>query len=275
MFIDTNKRIKKVAVCVTGHLRTFIEPGVHSALAKNIAHDGVSVDTYIVGHTGTYAYTPRAKNGLSYLMAHTSALENANSPEILKAINFPGLNTRKAFITKGDCAALEASWHADGVTDRICHENGNFLQVMWIDKCIHMIRETGINYDLVLRTRPDVGVFQPVNYSALPWNRVGCMRKDDVPLCRADWFFAMSMPTVHTWWDRIASVYVDIEKSGRFGSPIIEYTIFNDSPTFQTLFPAAIVRSPTEVECFRLMDVGLRSACEGLAAGGYFGNQVH
>jgi len=204
---------------------------------------------------------------------HASDLENASSLAIQKAIKFAGLNTKETYITKGgDCAALLAAWRKAGVTGRRCGPNKNFMQVMWIDHCVHMVRKSGVVYDLILRTRPDVGVFQSINYNALPLNAVSAMPKDEGG--GADWFFAFPMSLVDTWWDRIASLY-----AADAAGPLPDYTLF--APPFirgalyVTQFPAVIIRTPTHVECFRLQDVGLERACYQLQASGYFGDKVH
>lgn len=274
-----NKGAKKVAVCLAGHLRTFIEPGVYSAFAKNLAQEGVSVDTYVVGHLGSHAGNPWAKqHGLDYQQTHANLLENANSSAIQMAMKFPGLNVKKTLVTKGDCAALEAAWHADGVTGRSCRKpyeiDSNFMQIMWLDRCVHMVRTSGVAYDLLVRTRPDVGVFQPIDYSSLSLTAISFMDKED-GVSKADWFWTMPMSMVNAWWDRIVKDYVQFAEPGGYPQvPSPDFYIFNQGALTLTQFPAVIVRSPSEVECFRLMDSGLRNACKGLGDG-YFGNTMH
>eukprot|EP00930_Biecheleria_cincta_P028264 TRINITY_DN1970_c0_g1_i9.p1 TRINITY_DN1970_c0_g1~~TRINITY_DN1970_c0_g1_i9.p1 ORF type:complete len:296 (+),score=43.65 TRINITY_DN1970_c0_g1_i9:204-1091(+) len=268
MSMSESKRARKVAVCVSGHLRTFILPGVHSALAKHAVQvDGVSVDTYIVGHLGKYANTVSAFTGMGFQESHASALGNAQSPEVQSAIHYAGLNTKDTYISMGDCPALEAAWQADGIKGRGCKEFGSFLQIMWLDQCVRMVRTSGVAYDLIVRTRPDMGVFQPIDYNSLPLNQVSFMPKDDG---RADYFFAIPMSLVTAWWDGIANMYV----GGEMQAP--DFKIFGDGAGMhQTQFPAAIVRDPSKVECFRLMDAALRSACQQAQNGQYFGYQVH
>eukprot|EP00930_Biecheleria_cincta_P028262 TRINITY_DN1970_c0_g1_i6.p1 TRINITY_DN1970_c0_g1~~TRINITY_DN1970_c0_g1_i6.p1 ORF type:complete len:343 (+),score=51.66 TRINITY_DN1970_c0_g1_i6:63-1091(+) len=271
MSAGESKRAKKVAVCASGHFRTFIEPGVHSALAKHAVQvGGASVDTYIVGHLGNYAATASAQTGLGYQAAHARALGSAQTPEIQSAINYAGLNTKKTHISMGDCPALQAAWQAGGVTGRSCRPNGNFMQMMWLDECVRMVRTSGVAYDLIVRTRPDMGVFQPVDYNALPLNQVSFMPKDGYPQFRADYFFAMPMSLVAAWWDSIANMYAGGEDS------FPDLALFGDGAGMhETQFPAAIVRDASNVECFRLTDATLRLACQQTQNGHYFGGQVH
>eukprot|EP00931_Biecheleriopsis_adriatica_P032575 TRINITY_DN19000_c0_g1_i1.p1 TRINITY_DN19000_c0_g1~~TRINITY_DN19000_c0_g1_i1.p1 ORF type:complete len:340 (+),score=31.63 TRINITY_DN19000_c0_g1_i1:61-1080(+) len=258
------KHTRRVAVCVAGHLRTFIETGVHSALAKNAVQDA---DTYIVGHTGSYTGSASAQSGSEYLSSHAEALGNAHSPEIEQALNFAGLHTQDTYISNGDCSALQARWDASGVTGWTCRGNGNFMQIMWINECIRMIRTSGKEYDLIVRTRPDVGVFQEVNYNALVLNAVSYMPKADSG--RSDWFFTIPQDIVNTWWDKIANMYAGGTNS------LPDYTIFSGNGMHESQFPVAIVRSPTRVECERLPDLYLRSSCYQAEGNGYFGTIHH
>lgn len=250
-----------VAVCVTGHLRTFVLPGVYSGLVANLLRTVPGrADVFMVGHLGQYKGSDNAIESMEM-----EGVMSSDDPGLKAALSLVGADASNTKITAGDCSSLEAAWRSEGVSGRVCTGEGNFMQIMWLDECIQMVRRSGESYDLVVRTRPDVGVFAPMPWPGVSLGSVSYMPKDAGG--RADWFFTIPWPMVAAWWDAIANLYA----SGSNGVP--DYTIFNaGSETLaEANFPAAIVRGRRSAQCFRLVGSAAYAAdCEQKAAAGYF-----
>lgn len=270
--LDKNHR---VAVAVTGHLRTFTLPGVYQALAKNVVQSapGGPADVFLVAHTGKFAKSPR---GEKFLTAFDSKdLVDEHSAALQAALSYRPLNIKYQLISDGSCKALKEAWKEDGFRDRHCHgtglsnrAEGVFMQVMWMDHAFHKIRTSGTHYSVIVRSRPDVGIFSMLDWrNSIATDKISVMKKDSGG--RADWFFSFPTHFLDTWWDKIAQKY-------RLGiKSLPDYYMFNHQIKFKlvgrTSFPAAIVRSPKEVECDRLKsDPTIKKECENAVTVGYF-----
>lgn len=255
----------RVAVCSTGHLRTFVQPGVYSGLVANLLQTlPGTTDLFLTGHLGYYAGSADA----SYTIQDKQGVTSAYDEALTRALKYVGLNGSQAEITQGDCSALQAAWRRDGITGRYCNgQSGDFMQIMWLDHCIRRVRQSGTKYDVLVRMRPDVGIFKPI-YS-LDRESVSYMQKDAGG--KADWFFTVPWATLETWWDPLAELY----SYGGGGLP--DYTLFEDTRGLtETDFPVAIVRGRRSAQCFRLVhSFEHRSDCYKKAPSGYFGDQIH
>jgi len=185
----------KVAICSTGHLRTFSLPGMYSSLSKHLLRTGPdSVDLYLVGHLGAFRGSEDAQTTVQM-----DGPATADDVQLTQALGHLGLGSDHVEHTSGDCTALEESWARDGITGRVCKNNGNFMQMMWLDHCVHMVRSSGKQYDLLVRMRPDVGIFQPFPWDMVSKDHVTYMQKDAGG--RVDWFVTVPWSTIDTWWD--------------------------------------------------------------------------
>jgi hypothetical protein len=270
--LDSNHR---VAVAVTGHLRTFILPGVYKALAKNVIQTapGGPADVFLIGHTGIFAKSPDAKKHVAFLNKQDLG---EGSSAVQKILSYRPLNIKYKLITDGSCEALKDAWKEDGIvmnrhcrgTGLMTRNEGIFMQVMWMDHAFHKIRTSDTKYSVIIRSRPDVGVFAPIDWRwSIAPNKISIMKKDAGGM--ADWFFSFPTHFLESWWDKIASVYL----RGAKNSP--DYYMFSHHIKMvhvgRSFFPAAIVRNPDEVECFRLKyDVFEMKDCEKAEKSGYF-----
>ncbi|CAE8583017.1 unnamed protein product [Polarella glacialis] len=62
---------------------------------------------------------------------------------------------------------------------------------MWNDQCIRKVKQSGVQYDMIARTRPDIGVFDKINWNALSQARVSYMPENSGG--NTDWFFSIPM----------------------------------------------------------------------------------
>lgn len=260
---DMDSKGLRIAVCSTGHLRTFPLPGVYSALAEHLLRTAPgAVDLFLVGHLGAYRGNPN-----SQYYQETDGPTTADDGQFTQALRHLELiGSDHVEDTSGDCEALEGSWARDGITGRKCtdidgHLHGNFMQMMWLDHCVRAVRNSGRQYDLFVRTRPDVGIFQPFPWKTISMDHVTCMQKDGG--VHADWFFTVPWSMLDTWWDPIADKYAQ----GFDGMP--DHEIFGPGQIFanstmvaESNFPVVIVRGRRKAQCWRIVaDVALQTDC--------------
>jgi len=254
----------KVAVCSTGHLRTFSLPGMYSSLSKHLLQSAPgSADLYLVGHLGAFRGSDDA-----HKTVQMDGPATADDALLTQARGHLGLSGDHVEHTSGDCTALEESWARDGITGRVCTDNGNFMQMMWLDHCVHMVRNSGKHYDLLVRMRPDVGIFQPFPWDTLSDDHVTYMQKDAGG--KVDWFFTVPWSTIDTWWDPVAAMYA----TGFGGLP--DYSIFSHSEMLvERNFPVVIVRGIRSAQCWRIVTSSkLQSDCEQKTGSGFW-EQLH
>jgi len=256
-----HKADKSIAVCSTGHLRTFSLPGMYSSLEKHLLKTAPgSIDLFVVGHLGVYRGSDDAQDTVQM-----DGPSTADDEQLIQALDHLGLKgSDRVEHTSGDCSALEASWDRDGTEGRSCMGNGNFMQMMWLDHCVHMVRSSGRQYDLLVRMRPDVGIFQPFPWDSISTDHVTYMQKDAGG--RVDWFFTVPWTTIDTWWDPIADMYA----RGFDGLP--DYSIFsNPEMLVESNFPVVIVRGSRSAQCWRIVtSADLQSDCEHKTATGFW-----
>lgn len=227
--------IERVAVCSSGHVRTFPLPGVHTSFIKHVMETipwpNAQVDYFMDGILGNHGHS------------HGQAYPNESSdPALRQALENPRLNLKSLELynaSNGDCAALQAAWTRDGITDRWCnHRKGDyphFYQVMFMDRCITKILRAPERYDVIIKTRPDVTLFAP-----MPWAELEQARHKVSYIPRQygggeDWFFVMPMDVVEGYWGEVLKFYM---------SPEISKMVQSEYQPDHRLFPKRKDHSP-------------------------------
>jgi len=233
-----------IAICSTGHLRTFSLPGMYSSLSNHLLRTAPGVvDLFLVGHLGAFRGNGNAQYYLQ--MDGPTTTDDGQFTQALAHLKLNG--TDRVEDTSGDCKALEESWKRDGITGRSCNGNGYYMQMMWLDHCIHRVRNSGRHYDFLVRTRPDVGIFQPFPWDTISMDHVTYMTKDGG--AKADWFFVVPWSLIKTWWDPNAKAYAEGYTDG-----LPDYTIFgNSSMLVERHLPVVMVRGKRAAQCWRLV----------------------
>lgn len=251
----------KVAMCLTGHVRTLVLPGVHRALASNSGN----ADLFIVAHMGNKGH-PAGK-----VLPEMAALVSESA--VSEALNYLGMRVKYVEVhPESGCEFLREAWVKDGIANRTCDTepaDPNFLQIMWIDHCFRQVLKSEQKYELLVRSRPDVGLFLPVQWSHVSRQLVQYMQKDWHG--RADWFFTMPRALVKEYWHEIMYLYLPKYRH----APNPDYAIFNYAATpclQETAFPAVIVRGRHKAECWRMFGKArrFRDSCEKAVSSGYF-----
>jgi len=267
---------KRVAICATGHVRTFVLQGLYSGIKENLLDTNPGkVDVYFIGHAGADGADGAREKLADFIKAHADNINDPSDPGLKEALDFFGEALKHHEVhPDGSCADLERAWEKDGITDRQCKDDGNFLQMAWLDHCVRTVQKREEQYDILVRTRPDVGVFEPVDWNKISTSQVNYMQKDAGG--RADWFFTIPTSAIDAYWKPVSEMYL----GGATSLP--DYTIFNGNfekdaegkyLIEETAFPAAIVRGSNAVDCFRLVGQGMSfaSECKQKESEGYFG----
>jgi len=104
------------------------------------------------------------------------------------------------------------------------------MQVMWLGHCIHKVRTSGVHYDLMVRIRPETGVFEPIPWTALSTTLVSyAQKKTRGRQSMADWFFTIPMPALNSWWDRFEGLYASGVAGGWPHDEIAKHRMENGS----------------------------------------------
>jgi len=219
---------------------------------------------FLVGHLGPFRGSADAQATIE--MDGPTTVEDEEFIQALNHLELRGSDRVES--TSGSCRDLEEKWGFDGINGRSCTANGYFMQMMWLDHCIHKVRNSGKQYDLLVRMRPDVGIFQPFPWEQLSRDKVTYMQKDAGG--KVDWFFSVPWSTISTWWDPIAELYA----SGRGGLP--DYTIFeNQNGLAEQDFPVVIVRGKRSAQCWRIVtNSAFQQDCNQKTAAGFW-EQLH
>eukprot|EP00930_Biecheleria_cincta_P048504 TRINITY_DN33795_c0_g1_i1.p1 TRINITY_DN33795_c0_g1~~TRINITY_DN33795_c0_g1_i1.p1 ORF type:complete len:296 (-),score=38.62 TRINITY_DN33795_c0_g1_i1:260-1147(-) len=236
----------KTAVCATGHIRSLVLPSVHKSLKDNLL-DTTNADLFLVGGLGKSP--TESGQGTMYdawraTQKSTEVLSEGSS-EIQAVLNY--LKPTYYELHLNGCTELQKAWATTGVKGRVCREghrgDGNFLQVMWVDHCFHKVRDDPkINYDLIIRTRPDVGIFQKMQPALFPRTRIGFMTKEE-GVGLTDWFMSFPKAQLPNWWDHTVQEYL---------AGWNEMLDANKPPTDErqeVRFPVVIVRHPDNAKC--------------------------
>eukprot|EP00747_Dinoflagellata_sp_TGD_P121581 gnl/TRDRNA2_/TRDRNA2_173457_c0_seq7.p1 gnl/TRDRNA2_/TRDRNA2_173457_c0~~gnl/TRDRNA2_/TRDRNA2_173457_c0_seq7.p1 ORF type:complete len:394 (+),score=43.72 gnl/TRDRNA2_/TRDRNA2_173457_c0_seq7:66-1247(+) len=157
---------RRVAVCMTGHLRTFPWIGVHSSIAKFLMRGipgEVDVDLYLYGHFGAFGNDRRSQR------CKSEGPMNASDPALIRALGYKGLNLK--YVELHPTGSKEDWEHVEGM--KAPHvKNGWMMQWLWLDRCIRKIRTVTPPYDLVVRTRPDLAMCKPLQWEAVSDRRI-------------------------------------------------------------------------------------------------------
>merc|ERR1711879_755261 len=100
----------------------------------------------------------------------------------------------------GDCHEIDAYYLAVGI-NRKCRNNPILLQVLDIDRCFNMVLRAQTKYELIVRLRPDIGVFRPIPYSNLPNDRISYTAKAQPYGDGWDYFFIVPPAAVKPYWE--------------------------------------------------------------------------
>eukprot|EP00747_Dinoflagellata_sp_TGD_P215398 gnl/TRDRNA2_/TRDRNA2_88093_c0_seq1.p1 gnl/TRDRNA2_/TRDRNA2_88093_c0~~gnl/TRDRNA2_/TRDRNA2_88093_c0_seq1.p1 ORF type:complete len:406 (+),score=30.44 gnl/TRDRNA2_/TRDRNA2_88093_c0_seq1:37-1254(+) len=286
--LDTKSSLqrKRVAVCATGHFRTFVYPGVHSSLRRNLIdalQREASVDLFVVGHlankAGAHQFQDEEEHS-RYLNESFGGDERAAVTHVLKSFH----TLKHTLINPtGNCTDLDEASHEKTMCGgKPPKKQPKFLQVMWLDQCIREVQKRG-GYDAVIRTRPDVGIFELIeSRHLLNSDKIIWMHKEGG--AGADWFFYIPMPILNAFWQPIVSCY----KVGRCFLP--DYTYFRcgnpgmkkvetcngPNATWRNLrrvpgFPVALVSGPKTAGCKRIINNPIMvKDCSQKTAHGYW-----
>eukprot|EP00747_Dinoflagellata_sp_TGD_P121580 gnl/TRDRNA2_/TRDRNA2_173457_c0_seq6.p1 gnl/TRDRNA2_/TRDRNA2_173457_c0~~gnl/TRDRNA2_/TRDRNA2_173457_c0_seq6.p1 ORF type:complete len:354 (+),score=40.08 gnl/TRDRNA2_/TRDRNA2_173457_c0_seq6:52-1113(+) len=157
---------RRVAVCMTGHLRTFPWIGVHSSIAKFLMRGipgEVDVDLYLYGHFGAFGNDRRSQR------CKSEGPMNASDPALIRALGYKGLNLK--YVELHPTGSKEDWEHVEGVKAPRIH-NGAVVQWLWLDRCIRKTRAVTPPYDIVVRTRPDLAMCKPLQWEAVSDRRI-------------------------------------------------------------------------------------------------------
>eukprot|EP00747_Dinoflagellata_sp_TGD_P121577 gnl/TRDRNA2_/TRDRNA2_173457_c0_seq3.p1 gnl/TRDRNA2_/TRDRNA2_173457_c0~~gnl/TRDRNA2_/TRDRNA2_173457_c0_seq3.p1 ORF type:complete len:368 (+),score=40.34 gnl/TRDRNA2_/TRDRNA2_173457_c0_seq3:52-1155(+) len=163
---------RRVAVCMTGHLRTFPWIGVHSSIAKFLMRGipgEVEVELYLYGHLGPYGHDWEIGHDRRSQRCKVEAPMNASDPDLIRALGYKGLNLK--YVEIHPTGSKEDWEHVEGM--KAPHvKNGWMMQWLWLDRCIRKIRTVTPPYDLVVRTRPDLAMCKPLQWEAVSDRRI-------------------------------------------------------------------------------------------------------
>lgn len=212
-----NRSVKRVAVCSSGHLRTFGLPGVHTSMVKNLIEtipwEGARVDVYLDGIVANRGHWRWYKD--------FQVPEAASDPQVqagLEALKPYAKNIEIYDVRKNDCLVLREAWKRDGIANRSCRKSShdsNFFQFMFMDRCMQKIFKADEQYDFIIKTRPDVAFFEPFPWLSLSTETISFMPKRYG--AGEDWMFVMPGSIAKAYWDQQVKFYMDIPSwAGRF-----------------------------------------------------------
>lgn len=270
---------KRVAMCMFGHVRTFVLPGVHSSIARNVMGSAAhprrthvqgqdsqdsqdinkpgAVDLFFLGHLGNFGHTKDLVGNSSF-----------SDTELQEALNFPGLNLKYQEVHESaHCEVLQELWQKEGTQGRTCPQIWeSCMPFMWMDRCVDAVKKAEDPYDLIIMSRPDVGVFAPMPWDKISFTKVNYMKR--AYGMGEDWFFTLPMVAVDTYWHEIREIF---RKHPRHQAPDRNMFVRDRDPNpppeaailrplLEPLqFPAVIVRNGTRADCERLETMKLTS----------------
>lgn len=258
----------RVALCIAGHLRSFVLPGVYSGIYKHIlTAPGIDAGVFMVAHLYNQCSSDFCR-GAPKMQVDSQAHPNMKEAELL----FKPYMKHYEITVGSDCNSLKSSWASSPTglyNSRTwhCWNDGGYLQIMWLDRAIQEAMHGKFFFDVMLRMRPDVGVFAPIAWTQVSRTAVNFMPKDAGG--KSDWFFAAPHSLVHSWWDEII---VPGYKSRILGGCCPDYVIFDRGQGLHQMdFPVAIVRDAGTADCFRLVtSTPLRQECFQDSRSGFF-----
>merc|ERR1719265_1963948 len=113
----------RVAVCATGHVRSFVNPGVHTSWIPYLFQaqgNSAEVKLFFEGHLGNYSGPTSGLSGhflganSDYLSSHGYGSELEAAKDALSIFHKPHVQ-----FDSGECADLEKFWTAKGI-ERKC-----------------------------------------------------------------------------------------------------------------------------------------------------------
>jgi len=151
-------------------------------------------------------------------------------------------------------------------------QNGHLMQVLWLDHAFQQIDRFG-QYDLVVRIRPDVAIFEPFPWALLSTDKISYCSKRDMGI--VDWTLAIPPLFLKESWPSIVERFV-WQSQIPWNSPDIAWknagTIGNDydGDDGYVDFPAIVVRSADSANCHHVKNDDFYDACLKLGPDGYF-----
>ena len=214
------------ALCITGAARTFAFPALYEAIRTHLVTPDTDVFAFL------FESTPAYKDNNNVLCNGTLSLQS-----ILATFNPVEARVHPLPVCPPDSAADCES----------CAASRNVvLQLGWVDHCFRRAEQHatahGFEYDVYVRTRPDMFVGAPLPHHLLP-GIVYTGRKMDAP--GSDQFFAVHKETYASWWRNLCL------RCSCLGSCCAEYTIFKNQRVVQLgELNAMLVRRQNRVECW-------------------------
>lgn len=264
--------VRKVAVCATGHIRSFVQRGVRESVIKNLLNNSqdIQMHYYFIGHTGA---DKTIRDGVQILNSPEAAREGLEAMATL--VKLKEFNTHG-----GTCDDLTNRWRIDG-REHNCTNHPNFLQAQWVDRCFQKVLEASKteHYDLIIRSRPDVGIFEPLDFREISPSQVTAV--GDVSKGGMDYFFVAPASLIQRYWQLVMSVYVGEElykggapDHGIFPSTHVKNKTFSNDLGSMVHYldsgytlPAVLVRNSTTVHWAYQSP---KQEWQALVASGYF-----
>jgi len=257
----------EVAMCASGHIRSFLWPGVASSWKQAAASfPGARLDLFFVGHFGNFS-----RFQTSPILLDTYVRDSFGGDKNLAfkhALNLTRLPLRYLLTNErdGKCEDLRAAWKADGLVTRKCRDDPSFLQVMWMDHCFRQAEK--YKYALIVRIRPDVALLQPIKWAfdTRKWN---FMPKADSG--NVDWFFVIPTTSLKSTWANVVHLY--FTRVARWDLMLPDYNLINAKDTIhfkRVDQPIAIVRRDMVLGCRWIAMSVYRSDCVAKEKSKYF-----
>eukprot|EP00929_Paragymnodinium_shiwhaense_P056790 TRINITY_DN28437_c0_g1_i1.p1 TRINITY_DN28437_c0_g1~~TRINITY_DN28437_c0_g1_i1.p1 ORF type:complete len:558 (-),score=55.65 TRINITY_DN28437_c0_g1_i1:671-2344(-) len=238
----------KSALCIVGHMRTF---GLtYDSIEKFAVRN--QLDVYMMLIKGQ-------KVGSTHLRFHAESpgrkVESAIEAEVRLRAKNPvqgGMNIRDVAVAEtGGCGEYRQSFlpKQKRLKSSTCRETGTHSQIRWMRYCFDMVLRTGIKYQRLIRTRPDVGIFGDIVLKDYPLNMIANW-KTGSPAVAGDWFFFLPFDQLEQWWGTVEGAV-----AGQTGNwPFPDFFMYKRIRTMTYHLPAVLVRSPHLAECCRFLD---------------------
>jgi len=260
---------QKVAVVAVGHVRTFILPGVYSSISTNLmgTFPGTA-DFFFVAHLGKYvdswAHGAADVDVSSYLHAFNDSEEKAVTSVLDGMKEYP---THVEIHSGCSCHDLVDARTQFGTTGPDCESaNGHLMQVLWMDHAFQQVERSG-PYDIVVRIRPDVAVFEPFPWQLLSISEISYEQKRDFGM--ADWTFAFPFLFLKQTWPSVVDKFITQSKDPSASPDVVWH--FHGR---EVNFPTVVVRSAGAASCKHVRDSALYAECLGLCSHRWF-MEVH
>lgn len=257
------------AMCIVGHIRTL--PFVFGSLERFSLLN--ALDVYMVLQKGFQQGSTWLVHGSAYL---GDQVENKVIERLQEQVGNKNAQSMKvamlAVAQDGGCAEYSQKFriHQRELPHTDCKGHASNSQIRWQRTCFEMVLQSKIQYDRVVRTRPDVSIFQDIVLDNYPRGFLHAPVKKDASPVAGDWFYFLDYRDLKSWWGRVEQESLGYTQQ----EPYPDYYLFKGCQLQRHHFPVVIVRSTSLAECCRLGDdvAGrqLQRACEGALLRGAF-----